>query len=184
MQTSQSPLQMILVLQDVRKLILVIHQFTAYVGVGEVIAFSNTDTATHTFTSGHPGVSPTGLFDTGLMMAGNSFEYTPITSGETSYFCMVHPWMMGNIMVDLGGTTQTDPIPEPTSTTSNDDRLLKIENQKLKEEIRDLKLENRNIKQQNNQLENEVDSLKDQIISMSGEFVTMITQLNSGSEVN
>jgi predicted secreted protein with PEFG-CTERM motif len=32
-------------------------------------------------------------------MAGNSFEWSPDTVGEVPYFCMVHPWMVGLIVV-------------------------------------------------------------------------------------
>jgi len=72
---------------------------TATVDVGGVVIMSNTDTAAHTYTSGTPGDGPDGLFDTGLLMAGGSFEYSPDTVGEIDYFCMVHPWMQGVIIV-------------------------------------------------------------------------------------
>jgi len=72
---------------------------TATVDVGGVVIMSNTDSAAHTFTAGTPADGPSGEFDTGLLMAGNSFEYTPDTVGEIPYFCMVHPWMMGLIIV-------------------------------------------------------------------------------------
>ena len=45
------------------------------VDVGDRITFSNTDSAAHTFTSGNPGSGHDGMFDTGLLMAGNSFSY-------------------------------------------------------------------------------------------------------------
>jgi predicted secreted protein with PEFG-CTERM motif len=32
-------------------------------------------------------------------MAANSFEFTPTAVGEIPYFCMVHPWMIGLIIV-------------------------------------------------------------------------------------
>jgi len=69
------------------------------VDVGDRITFSNTDSAAHTFTAGTPGDGPTGEFDTSTMMAGNSFTYTPSSAGNIDYFCMVHPWMIGNISV-------------------------------------------------------------------------------------
>ena len=72
---------------------------TATVDVGGVVIMSNTDTAAHTYTSGSPGDGPDGIFDTGLFMAGGSFEYSPDTVGEIDYFCMVHPWMQGVIIV-------------------------------------------------------------------------------------
>ncbi|MDH3656895.1 MAG: PEFG-CTERM sorting domain-containing protein [Nitrosopumilus sp.] len=72
---------------------------TATVDVGGVVIMSNPDTAAHTFTAGSPADGPTGEFDTGLVMAGNSFEWSPDTVGEVPYFCMVHPWMVGLIVV-------------------------------------------------------------------------------------
>jgi predicted secreted protein with PEFG-CTERM motif len=72
---------------------------TATVDVGGVVIMSNPDTAAHTFTAGSPADGPTGEFDTGLVMAGNSFEWSPDTIGEVPYFCMVHPWMIGLIVV-------------------------------------------------------------------------------------
>jgi len=72
---------------------------TATVDVGGKVIMSNTDTAAHTFTAGTPEDGPSGEFDTGLLMAGNSFEWSPDTIGEVPYFCMVHPWMQGLIVV-------------------------------------------------------------------------------------
>lgn len=72
---------------------------TAVVDVGGVVIMSNTDTAAHTFTAGTPAEGVSGQFDTGLLMAGNTFEYSPETVEEINYYCMVHPWMEGLIIV-------------------------------------------------------------------------------------
>ena len=72
---------------------------TATVDVGGVVIMSNTDTAAHTYTSGNPTDGPDGIFDTSLLMAASSFEWSPDTVGEYDYFCMVHPWMIGTIIV-------------------------------------------------------------------------------------
>ncbi|MDH3795198.1 MAG: PEFG-CTERM sorting domain-containing protein [Nitrosopumilus sp.] len=72
---------------------------TATVDVGGKVIMSNPDTAAHTFTAGSPNDGPTGEFDTGLIMAGGLYEYSPDTVGEIPYFCMVHPWMQGLIIV-------------------------------------------------------------------------------------
>ena len=72
---------------------------TATVDVGGVVIMSNTDSAAHTFTSGTPDGGPDGVFDTSLLMVNNSFEWNPMTVGEQPYFCMVHPWMQGIIIV-------------------------------------------------------------------------------------
>jgi len=68
---------------------------------GEV-TWSNDDTAAHTVTSGSPAEGPDGIFDSSLMMAGGSYSYKFNEPGSFSYFCMVHPWMIGTIIVGEG----------------------------------------------------------------------------------
>ena len=69
------------------------------VSAGEEITWSNDDSAAHTVTSGLPG-APDGIFDSSLFMAGGTFSVTLDESGEYPYYCMVHPWMTGNITVN------------------------------------------------------------------------------------
>ena len=86
---------------------------TATVDVGGKVIMSNTDSAAHTYTAGTAGDGPSGEFDTGLLMAGNSFEYSPDTVGEIPYFCMVHPWMIGLIIVqEVEAEEHTDEVVE------------------------------------------------------------------------
>src|SRR3989344_1630952 len=76
----------------------------ATVDVGGKVIFSNTDTAAHTFTSGAAtDETPGEVFNSSLVMAGSSYEWTPTTAGEVPYFCMVHPWMTGLIVVQEAG---------------------------------------------------------------------------------
>jgi len=70
------------------------------VGVGGTVTWSNDDTAAHTVTSGSPTDGPDGTFDSSLFMAGATFEVTFDDSGSYDYFCMVHPWMQGNVQVN------------------------------------------------------------------------------------
>jgi len=70
------------------------------IGVGDTVIWSNTDTAAHTVTSGSPTFGPDGTFDSSLFMAGANFEVTFDDSGSYDYFCMVHPWMQGNVQVN------------------------------------------------------------------------------------
>ncbi|MBI1662017.1 MAG: PEFG-CTERM sorting domain-containing protein [Nitrosopumilus sp.] len=82
---------------------------TATVDVGGVVIMSNTDTVAHTYTSGTPESGPDGIFDTSLLIAGGSFEWSPDTVGEYPYFCIVHPWMMGTIIVqEVGAAEKAD----------------------------------------------------------------------------
>ena len=69
------------------------------VGVGETVTWSNDDTAAHTVTSGSAVDGPDGNFDSSLFMAGTTFEVTFDTEGTFPYFCMVHPWMAGTVIV-------------------------------------------------------------------------------------
>ena len=69
------------------------------VSVGSTVAWSNDDSAAHTVTSGNVEAGPTGVFDSGLFMAGGSFEHTFDSEGTFDYFCMVHPWMTGMVIV-------------------------------------------------------------------------------------
>ena len=66
---------------------------------GEVVGFRNFDTEFHTVTSGIPELGPDGEFDSGLMEAGGLFHHEFAEVGEYEYFCMVHPWQTGKIIV-------------------------------------------------------------------------------------
>ena len=66
--------------------------------VHDTVSWSNDDTAAHTVTS-RTSDGPDGIFDSSLFMSGNTFEFTFDESGTYSYFCMVHPWMTGEIIV-------------------------------------------------------------------------------------
>ena len=73
---------------------------TATVDVGGVVIFSNTDTASHTFSSGVPSDDIIGTeFNTGILEPGDSAEWIPENIGEFAYFDMIHPWMQGTIIV-------------------------------------------------------------------------------------
>ena len=71
----------------------------ATVDVGGVVIFSNTDNVAHTYTSGSVEEGPSGIFDSGLAIAGSSYEYTADTIDQIPYFCILHPWMAGTIVV-------------------------------------------------------------------------------------
>ena len=77
---------------------------TATVGVGSVVIFSNTDSVSHTFSSGVPSDDIIGTeFNTGILAPGDSAEWIPENIGEFAYFDMIHPWMQGTIIVQEAG---------------------------------------------------------------------------------
>ena len=73
---------------------------TVTIAAGGTVTFSNTDTAPHTSTSGTAADGPDGVFDTSLIMANASYSVTLSDAGTYPYFCMVHPWMEGTIIVE------------------------------------------------------------------------------------
>jgi len=74
--------------------------YSLEVRVGDTVIWNNVDTAAHTVTSGSIEEGPSGVFDSSLFMSGNTFEFTFNNSGTFDYFCMVHPWMTGEVIVN------------------------------------------------------------------------------------
>ena len=70
------------------------------IGTGTTVIWENIDTAAHLATSGTAADGPDGLFDSGMIMAGGTFEHEFIDSGEFEYYCIVHPWMVGTVTVE------------------------------------------------------------------------------------
>jgi plastocyanin len=69
------------------------------VSLGSTVQWINDDETIHTVTSTVDGV-PSGIFDSGIIDAGNSFTYTFDSAGTFDYFCIVHPWMIGSVTVE------------------------------------------------------------------------------------
>ena len=69
------------------------------VNVGDTVRWDNIDTVAHTVTSGIATSGPDGEFDSSLLMGGNIFENTFDSAGSYDYFCIVHPWMIGDVQV-------------------------------------------------------------------------------------
>jgi len=69
--------------------------------VGESVTWVNEDSAAHTITSGTPADGPDGNFDSSMIMAGESFsvKFDNFEPSEYPYFCMLHPWQTGVIIV-------------------------------------------------------------------------------------
>ena len=65
-----------------------------------VISWTNIDSTTHTVTSGTPSENNTGeVFDSGMIGPGGTYSFIFISSGTYDYFCSIHPWMTGEVIV-------------------------------------------------------------------------------------
>ena len=69
------------------------------VNIGDTVTWSNDDTAAHTVTAGNAVDGPSGAFDSSLFLVGAAFSNTFDEAGTFEYFCMVHPWMAGQVIV-------------------------------------------------------------------------------------
>ena len=67
------------------------------VKVGTSVTWVNHDGTTHTATS-----KGSSLFDSGNIPTGGSFSYTFTQAGTYQYYCTIHPWMTGTIVVTSG----------------------------------------------------------------------------------
>jgi plastocyanin len=70
---------------------------------GDTIAVENEDSTPHTVTNGKDATDPNmgKLFDTSIINAGDSGEIvtTDLKPGEYPFFCSVHPYMIGTMIV-------------------------------------------------------------------------------------
>ena len=67
---------------------------TITIPVGTTVTWTNQDSAPHTVTS------ETDLFDSGRLSTNDSFSYTFTDRGTFSYYCTIHPYMKGEVIVE------------------------------------------------------------------------------------
>lgn len=70
--------------------------------VGSMVTWTNEDTTPHTVTSGtvegNVG-TPDGVFDSDILAKSASFSWVPEEAGEYDYYCTLHPFMTGKVVV-------------------------------------------------------------------------------------
>ena len=93
---------------------------TAIAHVGDKIIFLNGDDSPHTSTSGTAASVPNGIWDSGLQQPGVDFVFLATNPGTFDYFCMVHPWMSGQLQILPQGQDSSN-IVEEFGTTVDDD---------------------------------------------------------------
>ena len=93
------------------------------VDVGGTVTWINEDAAAHTITSGVlADGGPDGVFDSGLFAPETEFSHTFDAVGEYQYFCMVHPWMAGLVIVqEASDDAMTDDTHDDAMTDDTHD---------------------------------------------------------------
>ena len=66
---------------------------------GKQVTWVNEDSAFHSITSGYYD-TPTDLFDSGHLDPFESYTLTFDEIGTYDYFCTLHPWMKGQVIVE------------------------------------------------------------------------------------
>ncbi|MDQ6668122.1 MAG: plastocyanin/azurin family copper-binding protein [Thermoproteota archaeon] len=70
------------------------------VAVGRTVLWINNDNTAHTVTEGNPsGNTPSNGFDSGILSPGQTFKHAFDKPGTVGYFCSLHPFMLGQVMV-------------------------------------------------------------------------------------
>jgi aldose sugar dehydrogenase len=83
---------------------------------GQTVTWFNGDTISHTVTSGQDGDLDEGnLFDSDAIIPNQSYSLTFESPGEFDYYCIYHPTMVGEVIVDGANT------PSTTSDDSSDE---------------------------------------------------------------
>ncbi len=75
---------------------------------GTTVEWKNNDKVGHTVTSGNPSDNETGtIFDSSLIAVGKDYSFTFNDPGTYNYFCQIHPWMTGQVIVAAASAPST-----------------------------------------------------------------------------
>ena len=90
------------------------------IDVGQSVTWYNGDTVSHTVTSGQDGDLDEGsLFDSDAIIPNQSYSLKFIEAGEFGYYCIYHPTMVGEVVVNQPGTSSS--TSEDSSEDSSDE---------------------------------------------------------------
>jgi plastocyanin len=71
------------------------------VATGTTVTWTNDDTTLHTVTSGSPegGAASGSEFDSSYLASSKTFQHTFASAGTFDYYCTLHPFMVGKVVV-------------------------------------------------------------------------------------
>src|SRR6185437_13759605 len=88
---------------------------------GTTVTWKNTDTAIHYVCSGKSTDDECGkVFEGDAIKPGKTFQFTFANAGTFDYYCSVHPWMTGQVIVGASGTVTTPQPTQPTVSLTTD----------------------------------------------------------------
>ncbi len=75
-----------------------------------LVIWTNTDVTEHTVTSGNSSENNAGIiFDSGMVGPDSTYSFVFLNPGTYDYFCSIHPWMTGQVIVENAANTATTP---------------------------------------------------------------------------
>ena len=98
---------------------------TATVDVGGVVIFSNTDVKAHTMTSGSADAATLDVFNSNLIKVDDSWTLDKeLEVGEYPYFCMVHPWANGLLIVQEAEAAEEETHEEEVMEETHEEEVM------------------------------------------------------------
>ncbi len=92
---------------------------TIKINAGDTVAWTNEDVPAHTIVSGSPYEGQNGAYDSGLILPQKTFRQTFVTEGTYPYYCVLHPWATGTVIVGTAFVPETvDVIDEETGVVT------------------------------------------------------------------
>ena len=95
--------------------------YITHISVDDTVTWTNNDDAVHVVVGSDPNpeslkhLEDRELFDSGFLKTNESFSYTFDQYGTFEYFCTLHPWMNGYVVV--GNAKFTEPSSKPDFKT-------------------------------------------------------------------
>lgn len=143
--------------------------YTVTIDVGGEVKWSNVDVAAHTVTSGVlADGGPDGIFDSGLFVPGAEFSHIFEEAGEYPYFCLVHPWMAGVVVVQ-------------EAMEGHDDEMVMMDDDKMMDGSMMISMENASVM---DQLSDGTDVLIKASEAMAGESMRIEIMFADSEHVN
>lgn len=73
--------------------------YEAVIENGQKVTWYNDDSSVHSIISKSQKFGPSGIITSGSIMPGESFSYKFDSTGYIKYYCAMHPWMNGIVLV-------------------------------------------------------------------------------------
>src|SRR5574337_2199563 len=84
-----------------------------------LVMWTNIDSTSHTVTSGIPSENETGtIFDSSQIAPGGTYSFIFMNTGTYNYFCSIHPWMTGQVIVVSNTSSPSSSVATPEFGTA------------------------------------------------------------------